>query len=464
MDGNLLTKKNNEVYAINSNNSTSNLRKTLLNKKTLKIGILIFLIFILATNACYAASSSQTTKISQNNIIKSSQSVDSFIAKNHRLPNTVKVDSYTFSQKEYFYLISKAISKRYEKSNGSISAIKSIKYSSKKSYVKINPETKNIYYNTAKSLNSYIEKNKKITTHIKYYNKLYKKDYVFKELNKYVKKMKLTPSTLGTSANKIPISKSKTAIWVQGGDMLNVNLSTLKSYGIGNIFLSFSVFNKYDNDTLKNWFSQANSKGIKIHIWMQAFYLSGKWTNPIDAKSGKINQSHLNKTIAEAKEYANFKGVSGIHLDYLRYPGTAYKTPGASDGINTFASEIKNAVKSINSKIIFSAAIMPEKSANIRYYGQNTTALGSIFDVLIPMAYKGNYEQNTNWIKSTLQWFVSNSPSAEIWGGLQTYGSDEKLVKFSTSQLGQDISALLSSGSKGVVLFRWGLLNPIFFK
>ena len=63
-------------------------------------------------------------------------------------------------------------------------------------------------------------------------------------------------------------------------------------------------------------------------------------------------KKHFTEKINEAKSYANIKGVSGIHLDYLRYPGTAYKTTGGTAAISAFTKQITEAIHNIYSNII----------------------------------------------------------------------------------------------------------------
>jgi len=156
--------------------------------------------------------------------------------------------------------------------------------------------------------------------------------------------------------------------------------------------------------------------------------------------------------------------VSGIHLDYLRYPGTAYKynySNGVTgeNAVTEFTKQASKAMKSINSRLILSAAVMPETNSNAKYYGQNIPVLGKYLDVIAPMIYKGNYRKDSTWITSTTSWFVKNSGGAKIWGGIQTYNSDNNVSILSVSQLKTDSNAVMKGGAAGVALFRWGLTN-----
>ena len=232
--------------------------------------------------------------------------------------------------------------------------------------------------------------------------------------------------------------------WVFGKDMEKVNLETMKKSGVTDIFLNYYAFTTHGKTKVVNWIKKAKINGIKTHIWVQCFF-DGDWVNPVNMD--------LNKKRKEIKEYANTEGVYGIHLDYLRYPGNAYKT---SNGTATITNFVKN-VKKDNPKVILSCAVMPEEECK-KYYGQDIDALAKIVNVIIPMQYKGNYEAGTNWLKSTTKFF---SGKAKIWSGLQTYKSDEDTTVLSTSELLNDAKTCLSSGAQGIVLFRYGLSKNI---
>jgi hypothetical protein len=102
---------------------------------------------------------------------------------------------------------------------------------------------------------------------------------------------------------------------------------------------------------------------------------------------------------------------------------------------------------------------MPETNSNAKYYGQNIPALGKYLDVIAPMIYKGNYGKDPSWIRATSNWFVKNSGGAKIWGGIQTYKSDNDLKILSIPDLKTDSYAVMQGGAAGVALFRWGLTN-----
>ena len=164
--------------------------------------------------------------------------------------------------------------------------------------------------------------------------------------------------------------------WVFGSDMKTVNLETLKKYGVTDIFLNFYALEKHGKSSVEAWIKKAKTQGINIHIWVQCFYNDGKWQNP--------KTTNLTSKLKEIKGYANIEGVYGIHLDYLRYPGNAYKTSGGANAITAFVKK----VKSQNPKIFLTCAVMPENEDDKKYYGQDIEALGKIVNAIIPMQYK----------------------------------------------------------------------------
>jgi len=265
-----------------------------------------------------------------------------------------------------------------------------------------------------------------------------------------------------SSSTKISVVESELSngygYWVFGADMKKVDLSSLASKGTTDIFLNFYAITTHGKSAVESWIASANKLGLRVHIWMQAFY-DGSWVNPV--KSGSPNTAYFNQVINEAKTYAAINGVAGIHFDYLRYPGTAYKTTGGTAAISQFAKLAAETLHKIDSNLIVSCAVMPETTSNIYYYGQDISALSTYMDVVIPMVYKGNYGKTTSWITSVTKWFVENSKGAQIWIGLQGYKSDSDVTKLSTTDITKDAQAAITAGATGSVIFRWGVTNLV---
>ena len=311
--------------------------------------------------------------------------------------------------------------------------------------------------------------------------KLNKKKYTKKTNSKGVVSVKIKLKTgnykLKAIFQKTSIYKGKTTtykikvkpkqarnngMWMFARDMPNTDFDTLKQYGTKHIFINEVAVDNYGKKYVENWIGDAKKHGIKVHIWMQVFYKSKTgWQNPV--KNGKINYDLINSKVKIAKSYAKLKGVGGVHMDYIRYPGNAYKYKNAVKAINTFTKKAAAGIHKVGKKIIVSAAVMPEKSTMKKYYGQDIPTMSRYVDVIVPMVYKGNYNGNSEWIKKTTLMFKKQSKKAKIWTGIQGYKSDSKLVKLSPSELMGDADAAALGGAYGVMIFRYTLFNYINF-
>ena len=259
-----------------------------------------------------------------------------------------------------------------------------------------------------------------------------------------------------TITMRVKINPSnKNSIWVWTRDMKKVPFSTLKKNGIKNIFIHE---NTVYVSGFKSWLKKANKKGFKVHIWMQCFYNGKTWPKPC-SKSGKINTALQKKLIKKAKTFAGIKGVSGINLDYIRFGATAPKYKNAEYAITLTVKKLTQAIKSKNKNCIVSSSVMADGvESNVYYYGQNLTKMSEYVDVIVPMAYKGNYKKDRHWIKNTSSSFKKAiGGKAQLWVGLQAYRSDNDIRKWSKSALTKDIKYAFKGGADGIVLFRYGL-------
>lgn len=258
-----------------------------------------------------------------------------------------------------------------------------------------------------------------------------------------------------------PKQTRNNGLWLFGSDMHKVNLKTLEKYGTKHIFLNFKALELWGQSDVEKFISNAHSRSIKVHLWMQVFYLNGKWINPV--KKGKINYDLINSKVKQAKKYAKIKGIDGVHFDYLRYPGTAYKYKNGTKAINYFTKTASKEIHKINSSLIVSAAVMPEPSSMKYYYGQDIPTMSKYLDVIVPMVYKGNYHAGASWIQKVTKLLVKKSNGAKIWTGLQSYRSDSNVKKIPASELMDDAFAASMGGAYGVILFRYGVTNLINF-
>lgn len=277
---------------------------------------------------------------------------------------------------------------------------------------------------------------------------------------------KKAPYAASNGAFKIyvrPAMPKGDGYWLWPMHMKGLNLKSLADHGTKHLFLHAEAVSAYGKSTVVSFINNAHRYGIKVHLWMQVCCVGESWTSPTN-KDGSIKYWFLNKKINEAKSYAKIKGVDGIHFDYVRYGGTAHNYKNPDRALNYFSRQASSELHKINSNCIVSAALMPEPSMMMYYYGQNVREMSKYMDVLMPMVYKGNYHQNTPWIKSVTNTFAKQSNGAQIWTGLQSYYSDNNVNSLPHSVLLKDAKAAKEGGAKGIVLFRIGISCNFNFK
>ena len=263
------------------------------------------------------------------------------------------------------------------------------------------------------------------------------------------------PSSGGDSPN---------GIWLWSQYMNSVNLDILAGNDIRNIILHEVAFTSHGTSSVLSFIESAHSQGLKVHIWLQCFYSNGSWVNPVDDDNNRYKQEYFDEVIARAVKYAGY-GVDGIHLDYIRFGGTAYKhNPSAeitaTGAVTEFCRQINVAVKAVNSNIVLSAALMPEPDSEY-YYGQDPAQMGQYMDILIPMIYfrtDGYSSGGQTWARNVANHFATKGAPAQVWAGLTTYsGGDSNVVPLSAAQIRSDCEFFAGTKASGVVLFRYGL-------
>lgn len=262
--------------------------------------------------------------------------------------------------------------------------------------------------------------------------------------------------------NRMAKNNIETGIWVKGNHMNDVDLDTLSKYGITDIFLHSSAVNNYGEKNVSAWIKKANGKNIKVHLWVQCFY-DKTWINPINTTTKDYNYPYFNKKLSEIEKLAAIGGVAGIQLDYVRYPGNADKYSysngaTASDAITKFVAMVS---EKLDDKLTLSVTVMPEREG-MKYYGQDPNALSWYADVIIPMAYTGNYNESSTWITDISSYFKQAAMWSNVCIGIQTYVSDTNQTPLSATQLRENYKAGLDGGADGIALFTWELMKNWF--
>ena len=254
-------------------------------------------------------------------------------------------------------------------------------------------------------------------------------------------------------------------IFLRYADLNSTNLTLLSDSGINNIFLNFYGFDT-DPVTVNKFIKDSNDLGINVHVWMQLFFRDDNWTYP-KYNDTDFNQTLINERIDLALYYAKNFNISGVVLDYVRYPGSAYKHDGATDALTETIKQLTSAIKNYNPNLMVAATCMPEileydKDGNYHmtyYYGQDVPEWSKYLDVIMPMVYKGEYRHDSAWIKDVTEGFVKASEKAQIWTVLETYVSPKDTTPLDADELRYDSELALEGGADGLVFFRAGLIN-----
>ena len=188
---------------------------------------------------------------------------------------------------------------------------------------------------------------------------------------------------------------------------------------------------------------------MKVHIWFQCFYKDGKWINPVDDSLNRYKQEYFDEVIERAVKYSGY-GVDGIHLDYIRFGGTAHKhNPSeeitATGCVTEFCRQISAATKAANPRIVLSAALMPEPDSEY-YYGQDPAQMGQYIDILMPMIYF----HCDSYRKGGRPWAMKVTTYEDT--------DTEQVVPMNAERILQDARMFTdSTKAEGVVLFRYGI-------
>lgn len=260
-----------------------------------------------------------------------------------------------------------------------------------------------------------------------------------------------------------------TAIWTWSSHVSGLmaddaaELKNFKKLGYDHILLNFAAFESYNQRNTLLFLEKCEELDIVVHCWMQCFYKNGSWINPVDDDNNKYKEDVFADIRAHAQRYIEEFGVKGLHLDYIRFGGTASRhNPSAEvnavGAVNRCCREIREIADSYEAGIVTSAALMPEPNTEYAY-GQSPALMGQYIHILMPMLYRYSYGWSDARCKSLTDWFADNAGQAGVWAGITTYtGNDSAGVRgMDAASLRKDIDIFMDSKAKGLVLFRCGL-------
>lgn len=230
--------------------------------------------------------------------------------------------------------------------------------------------------------------------------------------------------------------------------LTNKDIKGMVKNKITDVLVNASKYRADKNIYYRNYIpevvKQFKGTGIRVHVNMVCF------KDNTNRNISPTNQEHQALLLRVFDVIKAMPGISGLHLDYFRYPGTAN---GDTATLTNFAEKIKNHI----GDLFLSASVMPEMAANPRYYGQDYTALSKHL-YLFPMAYKGNYNKSSEWIMKVSSYVQGKAPG-RFTTSLQTYRNDKNTTPLPLDELKKDIEFSRAGGSNGFALFRYGLSN-----
>lgn len=278
-----------------------------------------------------------------------------------------------------------------------------------------------------------------------------------------------TVKTSSKDASNYGIIKGNTiGVWYNQSNTptLLSNLDQFAKLGIGNVLLHEYAFKYYEN-LIPSILEKADKLGITIHIWMQCFWWNDNkgvngWRSPVDDANKCYDQALFDDILGESRGAKYVKaGVKGIHFDYIRFGGTAYKhdfpevNVTGQGAIDEFLRQADAKLRGINPNLIMSAALMGETGSE-KYYGQHPESMSQYLDILIPMLYFHSGGYNGPTAVSKANWFANHAgPNTQVWAGTQTYDASNNGL--SAAVMRQDCELYVGSKVDGIGLFRHGL-------
>jgi len=277
-----------------------------------------------------------------------------------------------------------------------------------------------------------------------------------------------TVKTASKAAANFGIIKGNTVgIWYNQSNTPSLlsNLDQFAKLGIGHVLLHEYAFRYYEN-LIPDILAKAKKLGISIHIWMQCFWWNDNqgvngWRSPVIDSEKRYDQDLFDDILGETRASKYVKaGVQGIHFDYIRFGGTAYKHDYPEVGvtgqgaIDEFCRQAAERLRAINPDLILSAALMAETGSE-RYYGQHPESMGQYLDILIPMIYGNSSGKSYGTCRGIANYFAQHGIPAQCWAGNDTYSSSG--AGLSAAQIKSSSEIYKESKAVGVVLFRHGL-------
>lgn len=263
-----------------------------------------------------------------------------------------------------------------------------------------------------------------------------------------------------TKPNAIWLWSSHSGEWIENDGEIMRNM---KALGYDHILLNFAAFENNKMKTTREFLRLAAEADMMVHVWMQAFYQGG-WVSPVIDEENRYDQDLFDVIVAEAKMYVEDYGAQGIHLDYIRFGGTAHKHNPSKEitavgAVTECCRQVREGIDAVGEDITLSAAMMAENNAAY-YYGQDPAKMGKYVDVFMPMIYRyheGGVKYGDDWCKQMSRLFTTVT-DAQVWAGITTYDYvGSSVSSLEPEEIRADAEVFLQTDCSGLVLFRYGL-------
>lgn len=268
-----------------------------------------------------------------------------------------------------------------------------------------------------------------------------------------------------TKPNAIWLWSTHAGEWVENDGAI---LKQMKALGYDHVLLNFSAFETENKmKTTSQFLHLAAEADMMVHVWMQAFYQNGTWISPVIDAENRYDQDLFDRIVGEAQTYVQKYGAQGIHLDYIRFGGTAYKHNPSTEitgvgAVTECCRQVREGIDAVGENIVLSAAMMAENQAAY-YYGQNPAKMGKYVDVFMPMIYRyhgGGVKDSDATCRSRSRLFTTVTDK-QVWAGITSYEYEGDNVKSLPAERIREDADLFATQTDccGLVLFRYALGN-----
>lgn len=268
-----------------------------------------------------------------------------------------------------------------------------------------------------------------------------------------------------TKPNAIWLWSTHAGEWVENDGAI---LKQMKALGYDHVLLNFSAFETENKmKTTSQFLHLAAEADMMVHVWMQAFYQNGTWISPVIDAENRYDQDLFDRIVGEAQTYVQKYGAQGIHLDYIRFGGTAFKHNPSTEitgvgAVTECCRQVREGIDAVGENVVLSAAMMAENQAAY-YYGQNPAKMGKYVDVFMPMIYRyhgGGVKDSDATCRSRSRLFTTVTDK-QVWAGITSYEYEGDNVKSLPAERIREDADLFATQTDccGLVLFRYALGN-----